>query len=70
MSQAVNSLLHFAKSYTKLTACFIFMLRISSYLWLGLSLLAFFVLPSRALDYGLAESTADEIHAAMGYPRI
>lgn len=67
MSQAVNSLLHFAKSYTKLTACFLFMLRISSYLWLGLSLLAFFVLPSRALDYGLAESTADEIHAAMGY---
>ena len=35
--------------------------------WLGLILLAFILLPSWSLDYGLLESTPDEILAAYGW---
>lgn len=35
--------------------------------WILLSFLAFAILPSFALDYGLLESTADEFLAAMGW---
>ncbi|TYG33889.1 iron ABC transporter permease [Lonepinella koalarum] len=35
--------------------------------WLLLALIAFLVLPSQALDYGLLESTADEFYDAMGW---
>ncbi|WP_391540689.1 ABC transporter permease [Lonepinella koalarum] len=39
----------------------------TSHFWLLLSLIAFLVLPSQALDYGLLESTADEFYDAMGW---
>ncbi len=42
----------------------------SSHFWLLLSLIAFMVLPSKALDYGLLESTADEFLAAMGWSSL
>jgi len=35
--------------------------------WLGLILLAFALLPAWSLDYGLLESTSDEILAAYGW---
>src|SRR5471030_1266813 len=35
--------------------------------WLGLILAAFVLLPSWSLDYGLLESTSDEILAAYGW---
>ena len=38
--------------------------------WLLLSVIAFLVLPSQALDYGLLESTADEFYAAMGWSSL
>ncbi|WP_439240812.1 ABC transporter permease [Lonepinella sp. BR2474] len=38
--------------------------------WLLLSLIAFLVLPSQALDYGLLESTADEFYDAMGWSSV
>ncbi|WP_439257930.1 ABC transporter permease [Lonepinella sp. BR2271] len=38
--------------------------------WLLLSLVAFLVLPSQALDYGLLESTADEFYDAMGWSSV
>ena len=38
----------------------------SAYFWIILSLLAFALLPSNALDYGLFESTSDEYLEAMG----
>lgn len=39
----------------------------SAYFWIILSLLAFALLPSNALDYGLFESTSDEYLEAMGW---
>ncbi|MEX4604006.1 ABC transporter permease [Haemophilus influenzae] len=39
----------------------------SAYFWIILSLLAFVLLPSNALDYGLFESTSDEYLEAMGW---
>ena len=39
----------------------------SAYFWIILSLLAFALLPSNALDYGLFESTSDEYLDAMGW---
>ncbi len=38
--------------------------------WLLLSLIAFVILPSRALDYGVLDSTADEIFDAMGWAEL
>ncbi|WP_439238531.1 ABC transporter permease [Lonepinella sp. BR2919] len=35
--------------------------------WLLLAFIAFLLLPSQALDYGLLESTADEFYDAMGW---
>ena len=35
--------------------------------WLLLSIIAFIILPSQALDYGLLESSADEFYEAMGW---
>lgn len=37
------------------------------FLWLGLSSLAFFVLPSYSLDYGLFDSTIDELYESFGW---
>lgn len=39
----------------------------SSMLWVLLALLGFALLPSKALDYGLWESTSDELLEAMGW---
>lgn len=38
--------------------------------WILLSLLAFLLLPSEALDYGMRESTAEEIYQAMGWSSV
>lgn len=38
--------------------------------WISLALLAFMALPSRALDYGLFEATADELYEAMGWSSL
>lgn len=42
----------------------------SSHFWILLSLIAFIVLPSKALDYGLLESTSDEFLDAMGWSSV
>lgn len=42
----------------------------SSHFWILLSLIAFIALPSKALDYGLLESTADEFLDAMGWSSV
>ena len=42
----------------------------SSHFWILLSLVAFMVLPSKALDYGLLESTSDEFLDAMGWSSV
>ena len=39
----------------------------SAHFWIILSLIAYLVLPSHALDYGLFDSTADEFYDAMGW---
>ena len=39
----------------------------SANFWIILSIIAFLVLPSHALDYGLFDSTADEFYDAMGW---
>ena len=39
----------------------------SANFWIILSLIAYLVLPSHALDYGLFDSTADEFYDAMGW---
>ncbi|TDQ59894.1 iron(III) transport system permease protein [Mesocricetibacter intestinalis] len=38
--------------------------------WVILSVIAFFIFPSQALDYGLWESTGDEFLAAMGWSSL
>ena len=35
--------------------------------WIILALIAFLILPSKALDYGIFDSSSDEIFAAMGW---
>ncbi|TRB30487.1 hypothetical protein FEA44_07425 [Mannheimia haemolytica] len=35
--------------------------------WVLIGLLGFLLLPSKALDYGLFDSTSDELLAAMGW---
>lgn len=42
----------------------------SRHFWILLSLIAFIVLPSKALDYGLFESTADEFLDAMSWSSL
>lgn len=42
----------------------------SSHFWILLSLVSFMVLPSKALDYGLLESTSNEFLDAMGWSSV
>ena len=42
----------------------------SAIFWLILALIAFVILPSKALDYGLLESSSDEFYAAMGWSSV
>lgn len=42
----------------------------SANFWILLSVVAFLILPSKALDYGLLESTADEFYDAMGWSSL
>lgn len=38
--------------------------------WVLIGLLGFLLLPSKALDYGLFDSTSDELLAAMGWASL
>ena len=42
----------------------------STIFWLILTLIAFVILPSKALDYGLLESSSDEFYEAMGWSSV
>ena len=42
----------------------------SAIFWLILALIAFVILPSKALDYGLLESSSDEFYEAMGWSSV
>ncbi|KGQ70079.1 iron ABC transporter permease [Chelonobacter oris] len=42
----------------------------SAWFWVILALAAFLILPSKALDYGIFDATADEILQAMGWASI
>ena len=42
----------------------------SANFWIILAVIAFLLLPSHALDYGLFESTSDEYYDAMGWSSL